>query len=138
MAVKTGLTNAGDVVDAELEQALKDFRSSVHAWGDAAYSRPRQTERTIHLLSWRVAAGWALGCALAAGTASGVLFERHHRQELAKAAAVEATKQQAMENEQRASVQDEDLLAKVNSDVSRQAPSAMEPLAQLMADDEVQ
>jgi hypothetical protein len=32
--------------------------------------------------------------------------------------------------------EDEDLLAKVDSDVSRQVPSSMEPLAQLMAADE--
>jgi hypothetical protein len=34
--------------------------------------------------------------------------------------------------------ENEDLLAKVDSDVSRAVPSAMEPLAQLMADDEPQ
>jgi hypothetical protein len=33
---------------------------------------------------------------------------------------------------------DEDLLAKVDSDVSRQVPRAMEPLAQLMVEDETQ
>ena len=31
---------------------------------------------------------------------------------------------------------EEDLLAKVDSDVSREVPSAMEPLAQMMSDDD--
>jgi hypothetical protein len=33
---------------------------------------------------------------------------------------------------------EEELLAKVDSDVSREVPSAMEPLAQLMAEDDTQ
>jgi hypothetical protein len=37
---------------------------------------------------------------------------------------------------ERARQEEEDLLAKVDSDVSREVPSAMEPLAQLMAEDE--
>jgi hypothetical protein len=38
--------------------------------------------------------------------------------------------------EQQARQEDEDLLAKVDSDVSREVPAAMEPLAQMMAEDE--
>jgi hypothetical protein len=57
---------------------------------------------------------------------------------LAKIATAEAAKQQKLADEQRARKDDEDLLAKVDNDVSRQVPSAMEPLAQLMAEDEVQ
>jgi hypothetical protein len=37
---------------------------------------------------------------------------------------------------QQARQEDEDLLAKVDSDVSREVPAAMEPLAQIMAEDE--
>ena len=47
----------------------------------------------------------------------------------------EAVKQ-LREQEARAKVTDEDLLADVDSAVSRQVPSAMEPLAQLMTEDE--
>ena len=86
--------------------------------------------------SWRLAAGWALGCVLAAGSVTGGVYERHHRQELAKiAAAAEAARQQKLVAEQRARQNEEDLLAKVDSDVSREVPSAMEPLAQMMAED---
>jgi hypothetical protein len=67
------------------------------------------------------------------------LYERHHQRELQKIAAAErAARQQKLEAEQRASKEDEDLLAKVDSDVSREVPSAMEPLAQLMSENEAQ
>jgi hypothetical protein len=129
------LADEGREFEAKIEQALKDFRSSVHAWSEAEYSRPRAV-KLVHLRSWRVAAGWALGCVLAAGSLTGGLYERHHQQELAKIAAAETARQQKLAAEQRASKEQDDLLAKVDSDVSRQVPSAMEPLAQLMAEDE--
>lgn len=125
-------------IDAALEQALKNFRSSVQAWSDAAYSQPHQPVK-IYRTTWRVAAAWALGCVLAAGSVGGGLYERHHRQEMAKiAAAAEAARQQNLVAERRAQKENEDLLAKVDSDISREVPSAMEPLAQLMAEDEPQ
>jgi len=129
----------GIELEAGLERALKDFRSSVHAWSEAEYSRPRQGTNMVRLMSWRVAAGWALGCVLAAGSLGGGLVERHHRQEQAKiAAAAEAARQQKLEAEERAAKENDDLLAKVDNDVSRQVPQAMEPLAQLMAEDDAQ
>ena len=120
----------------ELAQALKNFRASVLAWSEAAYSRPRTAVKTVRQRSWRLAAGWALGCALVVGGLSGGVHERHHRQELARMAAARAAEQQRLVAEQRVREEEEDLLAKVDSDVSREAPSAMEPLAQLMAEDE--
>ena len=125
-------------VDAELGEALKNFRSNVHAWGEAEFGRARQV-KTFRELSWRMATSWALGCVLAAGSLTGALYERHHQQEVAKIAAAEqAARQQKLEAEQRALKEDEDLLAKVDSDVSREVPSAMEPLAQLMSESETQ
>jgi hypothetical protein len=125
-------------VDASLGQALKNFRSSVHAWGEAEFGRPRQA-RSVRATSWRVATSWALGCVLAAGSVSGAVYQRHHQRELAKTAAAEqAARQQKLEAERYASTEDEDLLAKVDSDVSREVPSAMEPLAQLMSENETQ
>jgi hypothetical protein len=126
--------------DLELEQALKNFRSSVHAWSDAAYSRPRAFTKPaftkqVRLRSWRLALGWALGCVLVAGTVSGGFLERHHRLEVARIAAGQrAAEQQKQLREQQAGAQvsDEALLAEVDSDVARQVPSAMEPLAQMM------
>ena len=126
----------GDEMAPELAQVLKNFRVSVLAWSEAAYSRPRTSVKTVRQRSWRLAAGWALGCALVAGGVGGGVYERHHRQELARMAAARAAEQQRLVAEQRVREEEEDLLAKVDSDVSREAPSAMEPLAQLMAEDE--
>ena len=127
--------------DAALDQALKNFRSSVHAWSAEAYSRPHLPVR-VYRTTWRMATAWALGCVLVSGSVAGGLYERRHKQELAKiAAAAEATRQQTLAEEQRAQSaqkENEDLLAKVDNDVSRSVPSAMEPLAQLMSDDGTQ
>jgi hypothetical protein len=132
---------AVDAEDLELEQALKSFKSSVHAWSHAAYSRPRAFTKEVRLRSWRLALGWALGCVLVAGSVSGGLLQRHHRVEQARIAAQQrAAEQRKQLREQQAGAQvsdsDEVLLAGVDSDVARQVPSALEPLAQMMADDE--
>lgn len=124
-----------EMTDAELEQTLKDFRSNVHAWSEAAYSQPHVPVK-VYRTSWRVAAGWALGCVLAVGSLSGGLYERHRLSEQAKiAAAAEAARQQKMEAEQRRQTEE---LAKIDGDVSREVPSAMEPLAQMMIEDSAQ
>jgi len=125
--------------DAALDEALKDFRLSVHAWSEAAYNRPRVTLAAApYRRAWRLAAGCALGCALVAGGVSGGFYE-HHQREM-KIAAARAAEQQRLAAEQQrnrlAKEEEEDLLAKVDSDISREVPSAMEPLAQLMAEDE--
>ena len=121
----------------ELDGALREFRLSVHAWSDAAYSRSRTAAQIVSRRSWRLAVGWALGCVLVAGSFSGGLWE-HHRQTLRMTAArmVEQKQLAADQRNQQVKQEDEDLLAQVDSDVSREVPSAMEPLAQLMAEDE--
>ena len=122
--------------DLVLEEALGNFRDSVHAWSDAAYSRPRTAVQIVRRRSWRLAAGWALAAVLVAGSVTGGVFERHQQQmRIAQAARIAA--QQRLAAEQRA-VDEEDLLAKVDSDVSRDVPNAMEPLAQLMAEGDIQ
>jgi hypothetical protein len=128
-----------DAQDVELEKALTNFKSCVHAWSEAAYSRPRTPAQEIRHRSRRLAAGWALGCVLVAGSVSGGLFERHHKMVLAEITAQQrAVEQQRQLREQQAKAteSDEVLLAGVDSDVSQQVPSAMEPLATPLADDE--
>jgi hypothetical protein len=49
--------------------------------------------------------------------------------------AAERERPVAQQQKQQARVEDEDLLANVDSDVSREVPAAMEPLAQLTAED---
>ena len=125
--------------DFELEQALKNFKSSVCAWSEAELSRPRRWTREVRHRSWRLALGWAMGSVLVVGSVSGGLLERQHKLEVARMAAQQqAAERQKQLLEQRATVAvtDESLLAGVDSDVSRQVPSAMEPLAQMMSYEE--
>ena len=119
----------------ELDEALRDFRLSVHAWSEAVYSRPRAAVAPRQV--WRMAAGWALGCVLVVGGASAGVWQ-HHQREMRSVAARIAEQQRlaVQQRNQQARQEDEDLLAKVDSDVSREVPAAMEPLAQLMAEDE--
>ncbi len=121
--------------DLLLEQALVNFRSSVHAWSTAELSRVRPAVKAKRQRSWRQAAGWALASVLVAGAVSGGFYE-HHRQELRIAAAARQAEQQRAARALQAREEEEDLLAKVDSDISQTVPSAMEPLAQLMDEDE--
>jgi hypothetical protein len=116
--------------DPVLEQALANFRQSVHAWSEAACNRPRVEMRTAHG-GWRLAVVWAMGCVLVAGGFSGGLYERHRHEVMARLAQqAREAQQRELAAQQRAA--DEDLLATVDSDISRDVPAAMEPLANLM------
>ncbi len=128
-----------EALDPALQATLANFRLSVHAWADAAASRPRlvQSLSPHRNRLWRLAAGCALGCVLLAGSVSAGVYQ-HHQQQVKAAQALEAQHQSQLAAA-RATQQardEEDLLAKVDSDIARQTPSAMEPLARLMSDDE--
>lgn len=132
--------NESPAGDLAMEEALKNFKMSVHAWSDAVYNRPRfaaqARAKAVRHWSWRLASGWALAGLLVVGGVSGEVYARHQRLEQARiAAAARLAEQQKALLEQQAKEQEEDLLAKVDSDVSREVPSAMEPLAQLMDDE---
>ena len=126
---------AGDVNDPVLTEALRHFKASVEAWSEAEYHRPRTIAAAAHR-TWRLAASWALGCVLVAGSAAGIVVERRHQQSLARTAAMQKAAQQKSAAQQPATapanVEDEDLLATVDRDVSQQVPTALEPLTQLM------
>jgi len=125
-----------EVQDPVLREVLPSFRQSVHAWSEAEYGRPRALPATAPShRAWRLAAAWTLGCLLVAGVGSEGVYERHHRQEVARIAAARQAEQQRLLAEEQAREVDE-LLAKVDSDISREVPSAMEPLTQLMAEGE--
>jgi hypothetical protein len=158
-----GVAGEDPELELELEQALKHFKASMDAWSDAAFNRPRTAPKLAVRHSWRLATGWALGALLVMGSLAGAAHQIYQRQELARVAAQKAAQKAA---EQRAAAgravamlasaqversappaaivkvnagtKDEDLLASVDSDVSRVVPAAMEPLAQLMDDDEPQ
>jgi len=136
------LNKSGEVGDLTeepemLDEALQDFRLSLHAWSESAYSWPRRAVEPGQRRVWRLATAWALVCVLAAGGASAGLWQ-HHQREMRNAAARVAEQERlaVQQRNQQARQEDEDLLAKVDSDVSREVPAAMEPLAQLMAEDE--
>jgi hypothetical protein len=144
---------AGEIDDPKVAGALENFKASVDAWSEAAYSRPRTVVKAARH-NWRFIATWALGCVLTAGSLAGGLYERHQRQELTRMTAMKAAEEKSV-LERKAAEQpvaativtkrqptavksaaneNEDLLATVDSDVSRQVPAAMEPLAQMMVD----
>ena len=130
----------GEIGDAELRAVLRNFKASAHAWSEAAYSRPRTLE-SVRQRSWKLVAGWALGCVLVAGTVTGGMHERQVRQERASAAAAEQAQQRqlaAQRAQASGRLDDSDLMATVDRDVSRAVPSAMEPLARLMDEGESQ
>ncbi len=134
---RTGL-KAGESaeLDALVNEALENFRSSVRAWSEAAYSRLRTADTAVRRRSWRLAAGWAMACVLVAGGVTGGLMEQHARQQAA--ARLAAQKQEALREQQLAAArvrqQNQRLLATVDTDISQEVPSAMEPLAALMED----
>jgi uncharacterized protein HemX len=122
----------------EMDEALRDFRLSVHGWSEAVYSQPRTVAVPARRRGWRLAAGWALGCVLVAGSLSGGGLYKHRQKQMRIAAEHMAEQQRLaiqLQTQEKARQEEEDLLAKVDSDVSRQVPSAMEPLAQLMTGD---
>jgi hypothetical protein len=123
-----------DALDPALKQALGEFKASVHAWSEAAFSSPRSARQGVVHRTWRLATGWGLAAVLLAGTLSGTLYERHHQQEVARIAVAQEAEHQRQIAAQRAAdqaKQEDDVLASVDKDVSREVPSAMEPLAEL-------
>jgi hypothetical protein len=134
----------------------------VLGWNEAVIGQPQRLSAGSSRPRVRqLALGWAMGCVLvAAGLLAGIW--EHHRQ-LASLNAARVAEPHWMapvqqgkrilepgELAQNKLAQDrlaqdkpvqeakEDLLARVDSDVSRQVPSAMEPLAELMAGNESQ
>ncbi len=164
MSWQQNLARESPEVDMELKQALGYFKASMDAWSDASLTRPRMAAKLAVRHTWRMATGWALGCAVVVGSLAGVAHVIVHRQELARITAQKTAQKTAEERaaaapvttqpekktvaattrkvsagaQDSASTQDENLLASVDSDVSRGVPAAMEPLAQLMDDNGAQ
>lgn len=120
--------------EARLEQALGEFRRSVHAWSEAAMPRAMAAHSPQRIYTWRRTLAWALGVVLTASGASGALYEHHHQQVLREQARQRELVRQRELAAERAKEMDE-LLAKVDHDISQEVPNALEPLAQMMADD---
>ncbi len=128
-----------EALDPCLKQALGEFKASVHAWSDATYNQPRTARNVVHL-AWQLAAGWSLASLLLAGTISGGIYEHHRQAETERMAAQQAAHQREIAAQQARdeAQQEEDMLASVDTAVSREVPSAMEPLAALMDETEAE
>jgi len=127
-----------ETLEPELREALGNFKLSVDAWSEAMMSRPREAKAPVRA-NWSAVVKWALGCVVFAGTVSGGVYQNHRQLEAAKVEATRVAEQQLeMEAAKLAKLDEEDLMANVDSDVARQVPSALEPLATLMTEDEAQ
>jgi hypothetical protein len=133
-----------EALDAELRQALGDFRLSVHAWSEAELSRPRLATVQHRIPAWRLAAAWTFSAVLVAAAITGGGIYQYRQAQVkepvkqAKAVPAQQIEPQpvvVVEQQVKPAVE-EDLLAKVDSDVSREVPAAMEPLARLMDEGE--
>jgi hypothetical protein len=124
-----------ETLEPEFGEALKNFKACVDSWSEAMVSRPRTAQTVVVRRLWRLVAGWVLGSVVFAGAVSSGVYEDHRQKEIARiAAAREAERQSRLAAEH--ARDEEDLLAKVDSDVAREVPSALEPMASLMAADE--
>ncbi len=121
-------------LEPELREALGNFKASVDAWSDAMMSRPREAKAPART-NWSAVTKWALGCVVFAGTVSGGLYQNHQQQEAAKVEAVRIAEQQRELAASKMKIQDDELMANVDSDIAREVPSALEPMASLMTDD---
>lgn len=130
----TEMTKA-DVANTRIEEALSNFRASVHAWSQAAH---RQSALVVapapDPFLWRRTLAWALGVLLTVGAASGAVYEHHHQQVLAWQAHQRQMEQERVLAAKRAAEMDE-LMAKVDQDVSQEVPDALEPLARMMTEE---
>jgi uncharacterized protein HemX len=118
------------MLDSVLRPALKDFRASVHAWSEAAYNRPRPVPASApQKIAGRRAAAWVLTLALSVGVVGTAGYEHHRRGVIAqqKQHEQEMERQRVLAEQQ--ARETEELMANIDSDVSRQVPAAMEPLA---------
>ena len=131
---KLGQNGDGLELEPDLREALGNFKSSVDAWTEASISRPREVKGSVGT-NWGLVTKWALGCVVFVGTVSGGVYENHGQQEAVKAEAARVAEQQRELAAQRAK-EEVDLMAKVDSDIAREVPSALEPLASLMDDNQ--
>jgi predicted outer membrane lipoprotein len=126
---------SAEVEDPMLQSALNDFRASVHAWSDAASNRTRLAVSPASRFAWRRSVAWVLSLLLSFGILGAAAYQHHHHDVLARQAQQRETeRQQALAAAQHAR-ETEELMGNIDTDVSREVPAAMDPLAALMTDD---
>ena len=115
-------------LDPELVQVLADFRSSVHALSEARMSRSRRGRDALPPV---LASGSGLGHGRGA-RGGRVVRWCDCINGIANSRRLPRWPPSSMRQLEEQRMQEEKLLARVDTDVSRQVPKAMEPLAQLM------
>ncbi|MGA9583672.1 MAG: hypothetical protein WBQ95_00010 [Terracidiphilus sp.] len=134
----TGHADDPETLEPELREALDNFKLSVNAWSESMMSRPREAKAPART-NWSAVTKWALGCVVFAGTVSGGVYQNHRQLEAQKVEAARIAEQQhEMEAAKLAKADQDDLMAEIDSDVARQVPSALEPMATLMTEDETE
>ena len=133
----TGQAENLEMLEPDLREALSNFKASVDAWSDAMMSRPRAVKAPART-NWSAVTKWALGCVVFVSTVSGGVYQNYQQQEAQKVEAARVREQQQREKAaaKLAKADEEDLMASVDSDVAREVPSALEPLATLMTEDD--
>jgi cell division protein FtsL len=133
----------GQAGDVQVELALRRFRESVHSWSEQEYSRVRGVEVTRRSRFWQVMANpamvWTMASALVMASVGVPVTVHHQRQVAAEKQAAYEKQQKATEAAQKAldaanTMDDEDLLDHVDSDIAQAAPDAMQPLVSMMTD----
>jgi len=130
-----------------VEQALRHFRQSVHAWSEREIASARKPD----LMSSRIRSGffplrmpvanWAAAAVLLVAAVAGPVAYRERaakieqQQHEAKILADKKVAEETAAKLQAYEMDDEELLKHVDSDVAQQTPDAMEPLASLMTDE---
>jgi hypothetical protein len=126
--------------DQEVEQALRNFRASVHAWSETELTRSRAVKAPQSPV-WRWLAAPAVSwgaAAVLAFTAVGVPVAVHREHQAQLVAQQHAEEQQRLRDAQEkaatqmAAIDDDKLLQHVDEDITQSTPDAMEPLASLM------
>jgi len=126
--------NELNALEPDLREAVGNFKATVDAWSEAMMSRPREV-KTPARINWSAVTKWALGCLVFAGTVSGGVLQNYRQQEVAKIEAARMAEQQRQLAAPKVSIPDDELMANVDSDIAREVPSALQPMASLMTDD---
>jgi hypothetical protein len=134
-----------EMEDQKIESALKHFRESMHAWSEEEFAKPRAIAARPGGL-WRAMANpiavWTLtGALVVTGIAVPTGIHHQHQVEAARVAAqLEQQRINAVAAQRQAmlSMNDDELMSHVDSDIAQATPDAMQPLASLMADTDSQ
>lgn len=137
----------GSQLDPHVEEALRNFRLSMHSWSEHEFNRRPAVVRTQPARSaWRwlmaPAVTWAASAALAIAAVGVPVGVHYHNAVISREKAAEDARQHKLQEIQEAAqtqiahtnIDDDKLLQHVDTDIAQDTPDAMQPLASLMSD----